>query len=63
VGSCNVVVVGAGPAGSTCATLLAKAGIDVLLVEAGDFSQLRPAEVLAPVTVRLLSELGMRSPQ
>ena len=63
MGSCNVVVVGAGPAGSTCATLLARAGINVLLVEAGDFSQPRPAEVLAPVTVQLLSELGMPSPQ
>jgi flavin-dependent dehydrogenase len=63
VGSCNVVVVGAGPAGSTCAALLATAGIDVLLVEAGDFSQSRPAEVLAPVTVRLLSKLGLPWPQ
>jgi flavin-dependent dehydrogenase len=32
-------------------------------VEAGDFSRPRPAEVLAPVTVRLLSELGLPSPR
>ena len=57
------MVVGAGPAGSTCATLLARTGVDVLLVEAGDFSRPRPGEVLAPVTVRLLSELGLPSPR
>ena len=35
--SADVVVVGAGPAGSTAATLLARAGADVLLLEKSTF--------------------------
>jgi hypothetical protein len=31
--SCDVLVVGAGPAGSACATALARAGVDVLLAD------------------------------
>ena len=34
---CEVLVVGAGPAGSACATVLAEAGWDVLLVDQHDF--------------------------
>ncbi len=34
---CEVLVVGAGPAGSACAQLLAKAGVQTLLVDALDF--------------------------
>ncbi len=34
---CEVLVVGAGPSGSACATLLAQAGWDVLLVDQHDF--------------------------
>jgi geranylgeranyl reductase family protein len=34
---CDVLVVGAGPAGSACAQLLAQAGLDVLLVDQHDF--------------------------
>jgi geranylgeranyl reductase family protein len=36
-GRCDVLVVGAGPAGSACATVLAQAGIDVLLIDQHDF--------------------------
>lgn len=35
--SCDVLVVGAGPAGSACAQLLARAGLQVLLVDQHDF--------------------------
>lgn len=35
--SCDVLVVGAGPAGSACAQQLASAGLDVLLVDQHDF--------------------------
>ena len=35
--SADVIVVGAGPAGSTAATLLARAGVDVLLLEKSTF--------------------------
>ena len=30
---CDVLVVGAGPAGSACARVLARAGVDVVLVD------------------------------
>ena len=35
--SCDVLVVGAGPAGSACAQMLARAGLDVLLIDQHDF--------------------------
>ena len=35
--SCDVLVVGAGPAGSACAQLLARAGVDTVLVDAQAF--------------------------
>ena len=35
--SCDVLVVGAGPAGSACAQMLARAGLDVVLVDQHDF--------------------------
>ena len=35
--SCDVLVIGAGPAGSACAQTLAEAGLDVLLVDQHDF--------------------------
>lgn len=34
---CDVLVIGAGPAGSACAQMLARAGLDVLLVDQHDF--------------------------
>jgi geranylgeranyl reductase family protein len=36
-GSCEVLVIGAGPAGSACAHQLAAAGVDVLLIDQHDF--------------------------
>jgi flavin-dependent dehydrogenase len=43
-----VLVVGAGPAGSVTALLLAQRGVDVLLVDRTDFSAFRPGETLPP---------------
>jgi len=34
---CDVLVVGAGPAGAACALWLARAGVDVVLVDQHDF--------------------------
>lgn len=35
--SCEILIVGGGPAGSTCARMLARAGIDVLILDKSDF--------------------------
>ncbi len=51
----DVVVAGAGPAGSACASFLARAGLKTLVVDrSGAEREQRPIEVLSPDTVRLL---------
>lgn len=40
--SCEVLIVGGGPAGSTCAAGLVAAGLDVLLLDRGDFPRVKP---------------------
>jgi flavin-dependent dehydrogenase len=40
--SCDVLVVGGGPAGSTCAWRLVQAGLDVLVVDAASFPRQKP---------------------
>ncbi|MDR3579833.1 MAG: NAD(P)/FAD-dependent oxidoreductase [Oryzomonas sp.] len=40
--SCDVLIVGAGPAGSTCAGRLAQAGLDVLLLDRQVFPRAKP---------------------
>lgn len=54
----DVVVIGGGVAGGFCATLLARAGCRVLLVDARG-SPRRPAEILSPTTIRLLRRHGL----
>ena len=55
----DVLVVGAGPAGSALAMLLAEAGVDVLLLDRAVFPRHKPcAEYLSPGVVRLLHELN-----
>jgi len=52
------VIVGAGPAGSTCAYFLAKRGIQVLLVEKESFPRYKVCGAcLHPQTVHLISEI------
>jgi flavin-dependent dehydrogenase len=59
----DVVVVGAGPAGSACATFLARSGCRVLLVDDGNAGGFRPPEILSPQTRRLLREHDLATPE
>ncbi len=56
----DVIVVGAGPAGSTTATVLARRDRDVLLVDAADFPRDKVCgDGIPPGTVGILNDLGM----
>ncbi|MBO0840426.1 MAG: geranylgeranyl reductase family protein [Sciscionella sp.] len=56
----EVIVVGAGPAGSTAATYLARAGVDVLLLEKSTFPREKVCgDGLTPRGVKQLIELGI----
>lgn len=55
----DAVVVGAGPAGSTTALLLARAGASVLLLDRARFPRDKPcSEYLSPATTDVLERLG-----
>jgi flavin-dependent dehydrogenase len=55
----EVIVVGGGPAGSTAAHFLARAGCDVLLLDRATFPRDKPcSEYLSPQAGRLLEALG-----
>ncbi len=55
----DAVVIGAGPAGSTAATLVAKAGHRVLQLERANFPRFKVGESLIPATYDVLRRLGM----
>jgi geranylgeranyl reductase family protein len=55
----DVVVIGGGPAGSTAATLLARAGRSVLLVDRERFPRFRLGESLMPATYWTFERLGV----
>jgi geranylgeranyl reductase family protein len=58
--SCDVLVVGAGPAGSACAQWLARAGRDVLLIDQHDFPRDKVCgDGLIPDAHRALARLGV----
>jgi len=57
---CEVLVVGSGPAGSACATLLAQAGVDVLLVDQHDFPREKVCgDGLIPDAHQALARIGL----
>lgn len=58
--ACDVLIIGAGPAGSASAIRLAQAGLDVVLTDRATFPREKPcSEYLGPGAVRQLAELGV----
>ena len=57
--STDVVVIGGGPGGSTVATMLARQGIDVLILERDRFPRHHVGESLLPASVPVMEELGV----
>ena len=56
----DAVIVGAGPAGSATALLLARAGHEVLLLDRRDFPRAKPCgDCLSPEAARVLDRLGL----
>lgn len=59
---CQVAIAGAGPVGTVMATLLAQAGVSVILLEAGqDCAQDLRASTFHPPTLEMLDQIGITS--
>src|SRR6202049_2241222 len=56
----DVAIVGGGPAGSTAATLLAKAGRRVIVLEREKFPRFHIGESLLPFSTQAFDRLGVR---
>jgi flavin-dependent dehydrogenase len=56
----TVLVIGGGPAGSTCAALLATAGVDVALFERERFPRYHIGESIVPACLPILELIGLR---
>ncbi len=56
----DAVILGGGPAGSVTAALLARAGADVVVLERARFPRYHLGESLAPMSLAVLENLGLR---
>src|ERR671932_210945 len=55
----DVIVVGGGPAGAATATALARAGVDVVVLDRARFPRAKPcSEYLSPEASRVLASMG-----
>src|SRR5689334_4062710 len=54
----NIVIIGGGPAGSTCATLLSQAGCQVTVYDKARFPRYHIGESLAPAAMEILRLTG-----
>jgi flavin-dependent dehydrogenase len=55
----DLIVVGGGPAGSTAAAIAARAGLRVLLLEAGSHPRVHVGESLLPGIIPILEQMGV----
>jgi flavin-dependent dehydrogenase len=59
--TCDVLIIGGGPAGSTAAALLAERGIDVVLLEKDAHPRFHIGESLLPRNLQILERLGVHA--
>ncbi len=61
IDSCDVLIIGGGPAGTTAAALLAQQGRNVVLLEKAHHPRFHIGESLLPLNMPLLDQLGVRA--
>src|SRR3954465_14962333 len=58
---CDIIIIGAGPAGSTSALLLARQGLRVIVLEKAKFPRFHIGESILPCNFPLVQELGLEA--